>query len=573
MKQLLIPILLFISFLGYSQTVSVGDTDFEKYLEYINLGDGDIGNLQVSASVADVINLHIPYSIHTSKGEEILEIQNLDGIENFTSLETLYCENQQLTDLDVSMLSNLQVLDVSNNNLESLDVNGLTNLTTLECSNNQLQSLDISDLSNLRSLYCSWNNLQSLTTDNHPNFTSLSCYNNDLTRLDLSSISSLEHLYCGNNDLLTYLNLKNNNSLNYMNAENNADLYCIEVDDPVAANSQGNWYKDSQAAYNTECDTDNSLYFDGQDQITIPHDSRYDLGYGDFTVEAWIKADANQIDIPRILSHRSQVSGKDGFVFGLKFDGKLMIQLDGLTYTSTSSSLFDNTCHHLAVTRNSGLVTFYVDGVSIGTVATNKSIDTDNPHEMFIGNDDITNTEGFTGEINDVRFWNVSRTATDIATYKDQTLIGTESGLIGNWNFDSDNGQTATDNSALLNDGVYGITTSSEAEDPSLISAVCATTAKLSNARSSIASETQLSINRTLKLYPNSTSTGVFTLETTGLLAEKTVKVIDFSGKVVYKTNLTSDQLKIDLSNYSGGIYSVIVSDGINQQVEKIVVE
>ena len=51
-----------------------------------------------------------------------MNIQSLKGIEYFTSLTTLKCYNNQLTELDVSKNTKLENLQCYNNHLSSLDV-------------------------------------------------------------------------------------------------------------------------------------------------------------------------------------------------------------------------------------------------------------------------------------------------------------------------------------------------------------------------------------------------------------------------------------------------------------------
>lgn len=115
-------------------------------------------------------------------------ITDLTGIENFTNLQFLNCQDNSLTSLDVSGLNNLEFLYCYNNSLNSLDVSDLTNLGYLFCYNNSLISLDVSDLTNLRYFYC---------------------YNNSLTSIDIRSTPELE----------------------FFRAHGNPDLECIVVDD------------------------------------------------------------------------------------------------------------------------------------------------------------------------------------------------------------------------------------------------------------------------------------------------------------------------------------------------------
>ena len=80
-------------------------------------------------------------------------IQSLQGIEYFTKLEQLFCNDNQLTALDVSKNTELRLLDCYNNRISSLDVRWHLNLYRLFCYNNRLEELFIYNCPNLRQLY------------------------------------------------------------------------------------------------------------------------------------------------------------------------------------------------------------------------------------------------------------------------------------------------------------------------------------------------------------------------------------------------------------------------------------
>ena len=64
------------------------------------------------------------------------EIKSLDGIELFSNLEELYCNNNQLTTLDISENTELEILSCYTNLLPSLDISANRKLTFLACSSN-----------------------------------------------------------------------------------------------------------------------------------------------------------------------------------------------------------------------------------------------------------------------------------------------------------------------------------------------------------------------------------------------------------------------------------------------------
>ena len=117
MKKLLL-ILLCLPFIGFGQKTYVPDDNFEQkliQLGYDNILDDSVLTSNISA---------IPGLLYIA-GQNITD---LTGIEDFTDLEILNCENNQLISLDVSNNINLNFLVCRNNNLHTLDLrNGNNN--------------------------------------------------------------------------------------------------------------------------------------------------------------------------------------------------------------------------------------------------------------------------------------------------------------------------------------------------------------------------------------------------------------------------------------------------------------
>lgn len=137
-------------------------------------------------------------------------------------LETLKCNENQLTQLDLSKNPKIYHLKCSENQLEQLDVLHLKDLLTLDCSHNNLEQLDVKNSKFLVALYCSSNRLTELDADvtHKPNLERVECQNNQLTSLILGENKLLKKLNCANNQL-TQLNLNNMNSLEELNCSNN----------------------------------------------------------------------------------------------------------------------------------------------------------------------------------------------------------------------------------------------------------------------------------------------------------------------------------------------------------------
>ena len=149
-----------------------------------------------------------------------LGVESLEGIQYFKSLKTLYCDDNQLTTLDVSNNTSLQILFCGRNQLTTLDISNNTALQIIFSSGNQLTTLDVGNNSALESLAFSDNQLTTLDISTNTVLRALSCWNNQLTTLDVSNNTSLQHLECGGNQLTT-LDVSNNTVLRTLYCYNN----------------------------------------------------------------------------------------------------------------------------------------------------------------------------------------------------------------------------------------------------------------------------------------------------------------------------------------------------------------
>lgn len=118
------------------------------------------------------------------------ELVSLKGIEYFESLIRLYCDDNQLTSLDVSKNVALDQLYCNNNQLTFLDVSKNVVLRYLSCSNNQLTSLDVSKCTVLEELSCSVNQLASLDISQNPALTTLDFFYNPGDRESLFPVTA-----------------------------------------------------------------------------------------------------------------------------------------------------------------------------------------------------------------------------------------------------------------------------------------------------------------------------------------------------------------------------------------------
>lgn len=163
-------------------------------------------------------------------------IASLQGIERFTALEVLTCEDLGLTELNVSLTNlrqlylyeeklaaltlndRLAVLECTNGRLSGLDVSRLKQLVRLNVDGNRLTRLDVSGNPKLTDLSCVDNLLTDLTLG--PRLINLNCADNRLTELDVTAAPKLRTLVCAHNRLSS-LDLGDSRSLVELRAEGN----------------------------------------------------------------------------------------------------------------------------------------------------------------------------------------------------------------------------------------------------------------------------------------------------------------------------------------------------------------
>jgi len=171
-----------------------------------------------------------------------------------------------------SNISSETYLDVSG--LGILDLTGIAAFASLQelyCENNSLTSLDVSALTNLVNLGMLGNQVTTLSA--HPNLTYLDCDDNAFTTINVSGLPNLTDFYCSGN-LLTSLDVRGLTNLQYFECKNNPNLSCILVDDVAAAYTATTtisyvpvppapfWAKDTAAIY-SNCDCGNTTTWNG----------------------------------------------------------------------------------------------------------------------------------------------------------------------------------------------------------------------------------------------------------------------------------------------------------------------
>lgn len=141
-----------------------------------------------------------------------LGITSLKGIEYFTSLLSLVCSDNKITELNLDKNTALETLVIVYNLLTELDVSNNTALKNLQCYHNQITKLDISKNTALEYFDCSENRLTSLDTENNKALKYLCCTENQISSIDIAKNTKLIEFMCGGNPI-TQLDISNNTAL------------------------------------------------------------------------------------------------------------------------------------------------------------------------------------------------------------------------------------------------------------------------------------------------------------------------------------------------------------------------
>ena len=148
-----------------------------------------------------------------------MEISSLQGIEYFTALTMLDCEDNELTTLDISKNTALVKLYCGMNYLTSLDITNNVALKSLLCYDNELTSLDVSKNTALTFLDCEENKITALDISMCTEL-DLKCYDNQLSSLDISNNPNLWLVFCDGNQISS-LDFTNNPLLSFVSLTRN----------------------------------------------------------------------------------------------------------------------------------------------------------------------------------------------------------------------------------------------------------------------------------------------------------------------------------------------------------------
>ena len=209
-----------------------------------------------------------------------------------------------------------------------------------------------------------------------------------------------------------------------------------------------------------------ALRFDGVDDYADLGDVAVAGRY--LTLEAWV--------FPQTLGNvRILDKGGDYGVQFISGNGLRFVTKHGVTWDNFDGTvaIVPNQWTHIACVLDGSTKRIYVNGQldSQKSYAFDAAVTT-NP--LIVGAASPAGDFAYVnGVIDDVRVWNVARTAAQIQSSKGLALSGTETGLVGYWDFDEGAGQMVAD-AADGHDGRLGTTVSADNADPTWVASAVA---------------------------------------------------------------------------------------------------
>ena len=204
----------------------------------------------------------------------------------------------------------------------------------------------------------------------------------------------------------------------------------------------------------------NSMQFNGTNAyVSIPNVNY--TGTNSFTIEAWIKP--TDISTNTYYEIARQQTGTTTQNFLLSFQNNGTILSFGLATVNqagyseldvpiTASNFTDGNWHHVAAVYDGATRKMYVDGILVGTDNKTGSVYFGTPANTNIGSNFPYN-EYFKGNLDEVRFWNIARTQTQIQNAMNSPLPNNTVGLTAYYEFNDTTGTIAADSSGNGNNG------------------------------------------------------------------------------------------------------------------------
>jgi hypothetical protein len=224
MKRFLLLLATFVAWTSNAQIVNIPDANFKSYLLNITSDSREAKN---SSGNYIAIDANADGEIQVIEAESIYELEisptssnrfsSIEGIEAFTSVNTLRIIHSGALYGNFSSLVNLNYLYISDGFIAGINVNGLINLDRVNIEFSPISNLDFSGATHLRTLsLMNLPELERLVLGSNSVFEYLYVYCDKINYIDLSGCPNLSSGSCslGMRYQDIYVNIKNGNPVN-----------------------------------------------------------------------------------------------------------------------------------------------------------------------------------------------------------------------------------------------------------------------------------------------------------------------------------------------------------------------
>ena len=184
--------------------------------------------------------------------------------------------------------------------------------------------------------------------------------------------------------------------------------------------------------------------------VQMPYNINATMTFG-FTFEGWFKATGPMNTVHHLFNFGSGPNGQTSPHMNLKVETNGNLSFDGynptgnVTYSqgnfATAGTIVAGNTYHIAMTLDGATLRVYLNGTQIYSVASalrpaNLGTDAVN-NNNFLGRSFSTTDLNFKGGMDEVRIWNVARSAADIAANYALPVNPTSTGLLAYYKFDN----------------------------------------------------------------------------------------------------------------------------------------
>jgi gliding motility-associated-like protein len=182
--------------------------------------------------------------------------------------------------------------------------------------------------------------------------------------------------------------------------------------------------------------TNNALHFDGVNDVVNLSSQSIQDGATSFTIEVWIKPDSSNFDGQwHAILGKQPVSNNSRIPSLYLMSGKIHLSawedttLADFGFVTPNAHILQNVWSHIAIVKEGTAFKVYVNGSLVHTALAPTAVNVTHPYDL--GRVD----NYYAGLLDELRFWNTSRTASEIADNLNATLTGNETGLVDYYQF------------------------------------------------------------------------------------------------------------------------------------------